>query len=278
MSEPDSDLSPSAYFRATTVGTREVLEPGESAASGWSATMMRGPAVSGALARAVEQVQLASGRDDLRPARWTVDLLAPSPRVPSEATTHVLQVSRRLMLISAELAHEGRTTARGTALFLKATENPDNPVWSSGTHWEPPPASLRPTGRDPSLYFSEDSGWSADQTRSQDGSRRRAWHLPIPLVEGEEITAFQVVASLADLTSLTANWGARGIAHINADITVAIARLPVTNELGIAALERIECDGIAIGTAVLFDRQGTLGTSVVSALANADKRIDLSAR
>jgi hypothetical protein len=263
----------SAFFRLVA----GFLAPQSTAASGWSSNTMRGLAVSGAMARAAEQIQHERGRLDLRPARWTVDLCSASPMQPLTAIAEVLQESGRLMLVATELQHEGRTTARGTALFLKVAESPDNPVWESGRRWGPPPRALDPHLDDPTLYFSEGAGWSADQSERQDARRKRSWNWAIPVVEGEHITPFQAVASVADLASMVANWGERGIAHINADITVAIARMPESSDIGLAALERVESDGIAIGTAAMFDRRGTIGTVVVSALANARKVIDLRA-
>jgi hypothetical protein len=267
-----------SYFRSSRKAGQEVLVPLSFAASGWNPRTVRGPAVSGLLAREAERLQHERGRQELRPARWTVDLCAPTRMEPLVVTSQVLQESGRLMLVSVEIESEGRTSARATALFLKPTQNVDNGIWQPGHTWELPPVDLDPPAVEPSLYCSDDAGWSAVQADCQDASRKRAWHRPTRLVEGEAISPFQTVASLADLASLATHWGAAGIAHINADITLAIARLPVTLEVGLAAVDRVETDGVAIGTAAMFDRQGTLGTVVVSALANADNIIDLRRR
>lgn len=269
---------PPPYFQITRRGGREVATPLESAASGWSAASVRGPAVSGVLARAAEHVQLECGRDDLRPVRWTVDLSAPTAMRAHVVRARVLQQSTRLLLVSADLECDHRTTAHARALFLKPTVNPGNDIWGRNRAWELPPAGLEPAADQPSLFASDGSGWSADRADVQDGTRKRAWHEPLPIVEGESISRFQAVASIADLASLVSHWGARGIAHINADITVAIARLPTTLALGLVAEERVEHDGIAIGTATMHDGQGTIGTVVTSALANAARTIDLQAR
>ena len=73
---------------------------------------------------------------------------------------------------------------------------------------------------------------------------------------------------------MVTNWGSHGVEHINADITLTLARLPVSREVGLAAVDRISAEGIAIGTATVFDRQGRLGTATVSALANTKRSID----
>ena len=40
-------------------------------------------------------------------------------------------------------------------------------------------------------------------------------------------------------------------------------------------IDRVEADGIAVGTAAVFDRTGTLGTVVTTSLANAKRTVDL---
>lgn len=90
----------------------------------------------------------------------------------------------------------------------------------------------------------------------------------MPVVEGEETSRLQMVAGVADVTNLVISWGSKGVEFINADITLAITRYPVTMEVGLSALDRTVCDGIAIGTAIVFDRLGQLGTATVVTLAS----------
>jgi hypothetical protein len=72
------------------------------------------------------------------------------------------------------------------------------------------------------------------------------------------------------------NWGSGGVEHINTDINLSLSRLPVSTEIGLAARERFAHDGIAVGTAVVFDREGPIGTSTVTALANARRAVDFT--
>ena len=104
------------------------------------------------------------------------------------------------------------------------------------------------------------------------------------LVEDERPTPFQFIASVADLTSLVVNWGTAGVEFINADIDLVLTRLPVSMEVGLSAIDRSEADGISVGTAVVFDRDGPFGNASVVAVANpvsgvdpANRRPDLSA-
>ena len=99
----------------------------------------------------------------------------------------------------------------------------------------------------------------------------------MPVVAGEPLTGFQAAAATADGASMVTNWGTRGIEHINTDITMTLAREPEGVEIGLLATDRVEHEGIAVGTAAVFDRRGPLGTVIVAALANARRTVDLSA-
>ncbi|MCX4095551.1 hypothetical protein [Nocardia sp. alder85J] len=66
---------------------------------------------------------------------------------------------------------------------------------------------------------------------------------------------------------LAANLGTRGLEFVNADITLALVRAPVGLELGIVADSRVAGAGPATCTALLYDRDGTVGTATISALA-----------
>ncbi len=57
-----------------TRGDGDVLVPTQLACSLWSDDQMHGVALSGALARSLERAVAETGRTDLRPARYTVDL------------------------------------------------------------------------------------------------------------------------------------------------------------------------------------------------------------
>lgn len=109
----------------------------------------------------------------------------------------------------------------------------------------------------------------------QSGERKQIWHLPMPVVHGEYLSPFQLAASVADVTNIVTNWGSEGLAYINADVTLHLSRLPVGMQVGLAALDHLEHDGIAVGTAAVYDREGPIGTASVSALANAYRTVDL---
>jgi len=267
-----------AYFSVRQARGPEILVPEPMAGRGWSADRMRGVAVSGALARASERAIAAAGRSDLRPVRWTLDLFRPATMRSCTTTATVVREGRRLCLVDATLEQDGTVVARAAALFLQVGETPRGEVWSPQHRLLPPPPELRPESTEPRLYFSEDVGWTGSPVDHQSRSRKQIWYSAVPVVHGEEPTAFQMVASVADVTNLVTNWGSAGLEFINADVTLAMSRLPTGTEVGLSALDHLEHDGIAIGTAIMFDRRGPIGTSSVSAMANAEHVVDLTTR
>ena len=254
--------------------------PTDVARSLWSGGQLHGVAVSGLLAQSLEAAVAELGRQDVRPARYTVDLFRPAAMQPCVTRTEVVRESRRLCLVDAVVEQGGVPVARASALFLKATEPAPGEVWEPEGSPGLPPEHLAPeTGRPrPPLFASEGIGWSDSFADHQNADRKTAWQTGLPVVAGEPLTGFVAAASIADAGSMVTNWGTRGIEHINTDITLTLARQPVGVEIGLSALDRVSSDGIAVGTVTVFDRSGRLGTGVVTSLANTAQGIDFAER
>jgi hypothetical protein len=251
------------------------LVPTGIARSMWSDNQMHGVAISGALSRAIEHCVDDAGRDDLRPARMTVDLFRPATMDPCLVTTEIVRQGRRICLVDALLTQDGQRVARASAIFLKPSSSAKGDVWAPTERPSPPPEDVAPVSSEPRVpYFHSDAGWTQTFGDHQDGSRKASWNTGIPVVSGEEVTPFQAVAAMADGASLVTNWGSEGVEYINTDITLTLARQPQGVEVGLAAVDRVEHDGIAVGTATVFDRAGVLGTAVVTSLVNARRTVD----
>ncbi|NPC97134.1 acyl-CoA thioesterase domain-containing protein [Nocardioides sp. zg-DK7169] len=278
-SSPDSPTGP-GYYRLDEA-TGELLAT-DLAASMWGENHLHGVAVSGAMARALEHRVAELGRADLRPARYTVDLFRPATTDPCVVRTEVVREGNRLCLVDATYLQDDVAVARASGLFLRATGSTAGETWSPGSGAEsdlvPPPLEIAPVTTEAHVPFihSDDVGWSQDFTQHQNASRKQSWSTGPSVVVGEAPTPFQAVASLADGASLVTNWGSLGVEHINTDITLVLAREPDGVSIGLAATDRREDGGIAVGTAAVFDRSGRLGTVVVSALANAKRVVDFA--
>ncbi len=252
------------------------LLPVDLARSLWSEDQMHGVALSGALARSLEQAVAAAGRSELRPTRYTVDLFRPARMAPCRITTTVVREGSRLLLVDAVLTQEGQPVARAGAVFLRPTTPATGAVWEPDAAFSPPPLDLAPVSDKPRvpLFSSELIGWSASFADHQNGERKMTWQTGVPVVPDEQPSGFVAAASVSDAASMVTNWGSQGVEHINTDITLTLARTPVSLEIGLAAVDRVSADGIATGTVTVFDRQGRLGTAVVSALANTKRSVD----
>ena len=212
---------------------------------------------------------------DLHPARYTVDLFQPARMSPCTVTTEVVREGRRICLIDATLLQDGERVARASCTFLLPTESPSGKVWTPDDHPKSPPEDLVPPSEEPRVpFFASDAPWSQSFPDHQNTGRKQTWQAGLPVVDGEPGTPFQSVASVADATSMVVNWGTEGVQYINTDITLALARPPVGREIGLSATDRVERDGIAVGTVEVFDRAGPLGTAMVTALANASRPVN----
>jgi hypothetical protein len=262
-----------AFF---TRGDGEALVPTELACSLWGDDQLHGVALSGALARSLEQAVRETGRSDLRPARYTVDLFRAARMQPCLLRTVVVREGRRLCLVDAILEQGGEPVARASGLFLQPSEPALGEVWEPDTVFDPPPLDLAPVSDEPRvpLFSSERLGWSNSFGEHQNGQRKMTWQTGMPVIPGEQPSPFVAAASIADAASMVTNWGSNGVEQINTDITLTLARPPASLEIGLAATDRVSNEGIAVGTATVFDRRGRLGTVVVSSIANAKRTVD----
>ncbi|GAA1159073.1 acyl-CoA thioesterase domain-containing protein [Nocardioides aquiterrae] len=253
------------------------LVPAPLACSMWSDDQMHGVALSGALAWAAEGALVRAGRTDLRPVRWAVDLFKPARMVPCTLTTEIEREGRRICLVDVILSQDGERVARGTATFLKPSETTEGEVWAPTDRPVPPPLDVvPPAGDEPRApYVKSSVDWSQNFLEHQNADRKASWSTSVPIVPDQPLTGLQAAAASADGTSMVTNWGSNGVEYINTDITLTLAREPEGIEIGLLATDRVEHDGIAVGTAAMFDRRGPLGTVMVAALANARRTVDL---
>ncbi|WP_435769908.1 acyl-CoA thioesterase domain-containing protein [Nocardioides sp. SYSU DS0651] len=243
----------------------------------WREDQMHGVAVSGLLARALEEAVAAAGRDDLVPARYHVDLFRPARMTGTSAAASVVREGPRLMLLDAVVEQDGEVVARAGATFLKPSAEPPGELWTAEERPSPPPADVAPVGGEHHVpIFASEKPWSDNFTEHQNAGRHATWQTAMPIVVDEECTPFQVAASIADATSMVTNWGSAGVAYINTDISLALARLPEGTSLGLRTTDHVAADGVAVGTAEVFDRRGPIGTATVTSLANSRRTVDFS--
>ncbi|WP_334026656.1 acyl-CoA thioesterase domain-containing protein [Nocardia terpenica] len=256
----------SGYF----VAAGEVFEPQAVAASQWSSDQVVGPALCGLLARELEN---RHGGGGLVPVRLTVDLFKPARMHRLAVTTRIVREGKRIRLADATVMQDEAPVARAALVFLRPAEQPPGVVWTRDHEPVPPDPGMAPPGHVP-LWSSDASGnWSAIPSGHEDSSRKRTWQRPLDVLAGEAGSPFVRAAMVGEQTSMVTNWSDLGVAFINTDLTLALARMPIGPDIGVEADNHLGGNGIAVGSATLFDRHGVFGTGLITAVANAGRRI-----
>ena len=238
------------------------------AGSHWGADQLNGPAVVGLAAQALES---HCGSADFMPARLTVDLFRAARGVPTAVSVRVVRDGRRVRSADCDVEQEGRLVARATLLQYRRSTAPPGQLWAPPTSFPFPPPL--PDGVQTAVH-SDAAKWSRSPGEHQNDSRKRFYNSAIDVVAGQPNSQFLRAVMVAEATSLVTNLGTHGIGYINGDLTVGLARLPIGEWIGVQADSHCATDGVAVGTATLFDQSGAFGSGMTTAVANPAAQID----
>lgn len=250
--------------------------PNRMAASQWSADQVVGPALCGLLARALDTEHATDG---FVPVRLTVDLFKPARMHELSVATTRVRDGKRIRLADAVVTQDGEPAARASVVFLQPSEQPPGDIWTRDQQPVPPSLEVAPPSEVPNapLWHSDDSAhWSRVPSEHENGSRKRSWQHPVNVVDGERPSPFVVAAMAAEQTSMVTNWSSAGVGFINTDLTLALVRMPHGADIGLEADNHLSRNGIAAGTATLFDRHGAFGSAMITAVSNAARQITAS--
>jgi hypothetical protein len=163
--------------------------------------------------------------------------------------------------------------ARATLLQYRRSAALPGRLWSAPTAFAFPPSlddgALTAVGSDA-------ADWSRSPGEHQNDSRKRFFNKAINVVEGEAISQFVRAVMVAEATSLVTNLGTHGVGYINGDLTVGLTRLPIGEWIGVRGDSHWSADGVAVGTATLFDRSGAFGSGMTTAVSNPLAQIDFA--
>jgi hypothetical protein len=240
------------------------LVPSAWARSPWSEDMLNGHHVGGLVAWGVQR---DSPEPDFQVTRLTVDMVRPVPMRPLRVLTRRVRDGRRLRAVDASVVDGDVEVARGSVLLLRRSEQPDGEPWAPEPWDVPPPEAIEgSTGGAMSFEIRPAGPWN--------GRQGRVWlRERVPFVAGEPLTPLLRAALMADFVSPLANAGADGLAFINADVTLYLARDPRGEWIGMESTGHLGGDGVGVGTAWMYDRDGRIGSCVAAALP--DPRIQL---
>ena len=255
-------MAPEPFFHQDSAGR---FEPNDICRGPWDPNSLHGRVVAGLLAREIESCW---GDPAFHCARFTVDLYRVPPFAPVEVTSNVVRDGNRIRVVDAEFTSGGTSIARASAVLLRKAENPEGTVWSPPAWQVPGPESLpAPQGDREPMWETRviDHGFGSTE-------QKRAWlRENRQLIDGVELTPFVRTAFAADFTNPFANSGSAGLQFVNADITLYLQRLPAGEWLGFEVTQHHAHEGIAVGECTIYDEQGAIGRSLVSALANRRK-------
>ncbi|MDQ0380902.1 thioesterase family protein [Amycolatopsis thermophila] len=241
------------------------LVPDAVSRSWWNPQMIHGRLLGGLAARALERAQAAPG---LHFSRLTVDLFRNAPLAPVSVETVRVRDGRRIRVADALVHGANGLVARATAVLLRSGEQPSAAVPSTPAWDAPPPEEL---------WEPREHGWAIwrfDErnrplTESRGAGRRRAWlRESRELVAGEALSPFVRAALAADTASPLAHASEHSLDFINADYTLSLSRLPLSDAIGVESTGHLSEDGIAVGHCTLHDTAGPIGFCHTTALAN----------
>ncbi|OBC08968.1 thioesterase [Mycobacterium sp. 852013-50091_SCH5140682] len=258
--------------RAThfTQSDQDRFVPTTFAQSHWGEDHLNGPALVGLAARALES---AYGVAEFLPARLTVDLFKAARGVPTTTKVALVRDGRRVRNSECELVQDGVTVAKATLVQYRRSSAPRGEEWFAAPEFAAP-ATLDATQR--TLMGSDEAGWGGTIADHQNASRKRFINRTISVVDGRPNSPFVRAAMAAEGTSLVTNLGTAGVGYINGDLTVALARLPLDDWIGVQADSHWAADGVAVGASTLFDSAGAFGTGLITAVSNPEAQIDFA--
>lgn len=226
----------------------------------WAPGTLSGPAIAGLLAQVLD----TEFGDGLVGTRWHCDMFRMVASGHLDVRTRLVRSGRRIRVAEAEIVQNDKTVVRAAVTFYHRAPQPDGVVWSD-PHVPAPPAPDAPR-----LAMAAGTGeYVSSDTPEQwaNAERKRVWTRGWRVLEGEETTPFARAAMVSDCTNLVTGMGTGGVETINGDVSMAIARAPRGDEIGLEADQFVIVDGISIASASMFDRDGRFGVCTVTGVA-----------
>lgn len=253
-----------------------LFHPADAAGSPWHPAVLHGGAATGLLGHAVEPL-LPAG---FVVTRVTMDLLRPVPKAPLAVHARLARDGNRLKIVEVEVTHQGKAVCRASAVLAK-TQRVDLPDYAPRPHPAPPGPDGLPQyaiqemldakGLDiPRGLHSRVEVRSREPWREQ--GRNMSWlRLPVEIVRGEPLTPFTRTCLLCDLGNGVAqlNLG-NATGMINADVTLALYRLPAGEWIGFESEAQVRSTGTGIVSSTLYDTEGSFGHVLQTVMVNRE--------
>lgn len=245
-------------------------EPTGLARGPWSPHALHGGPVAALLVHLADEAETPG---PMHPARATIELLRPVPLAPLRASVRIVRPGRKVQIVEASL-HAGESeVARCTLLRLRRAPValPDD-VRGGESSAPPGPAHAKPI---PAPWRGGEIAYHSHATEHR--VLRGTWeaHGPCtdwirvhaPLLPDVPLSPLARVAAAADFgNGIGSALPYDRFTFLNADLVLALHRLPVGEWVCLDAATWPGPDGVAIAESALFDEQGRLGRASQSVL------------
>ncbi|MFQ5523858.1 MAG: thioesterase family protein [Acidimicrobiia bacterium] len=246
-----------------------VYESTPIANAGWHDEGQHGGAIASLVVGHVEKLPTLA---PMEVARVTVELLRVVPLAPLRIETEVVREGKRIQIVEARVIDPGGTVVTvGWVQRLRAThlDLPDSARPGSTTLAPPeecPAVVDDPWGagrRDKPLFYQEAVELREIYGKFAEPGPAAIWvRLKVPLVAGEEPTPAQRAVAAADFgNGLSPQLDVAHWVFMNTDLTVHLARQPLSEWVALEARSRYTDTGRAISVGTLSDPTGWLGNS-----------------
>ncbi|MEO6501417.1 MAG: thioesterase family protein [Jatrophihabitantaceae bacterium] len=238
----------------------------------WSDELQHGGPPSALLVRLAEQLgAAAAGRGDLVSARIAAEFLAPVPVAPLTVSARVLRLARSAVLISAELAADGRACLQARVWLVPGDgpaapriDTADNDTADNDTADDP---LARPVFDMDGFPYARHLEWRAVSGAARRPGPASTWaRARVPLVAGEQPSSLQRLALVADsasgISSLV-DWDDWSFANV--DLDVHLMRQSQDDWVLMQAVTELG-SGLGMARSTLSDRTGVLGAGLQTLL------------
>lgn len=249
------------------------LVPTDRARGPWRPDALHGGPVAALVARAAES-HPGNEADGLQLARITLELLRPVPVAPLVLSSSVLKSGRKVQVLDLVVVAGGTEVAVARTLRLRRVAD-GRAVEPSTDEEPPPPPDVCPRrepmfNRYPAFHNEGVEMRFVAGTGDTPGPATVWFSLACPVVAGEEPTAWQRAAAVADFGNGVSNeLDFRTASFVNADLTVSLHRPPAGEWVCLDARTRFGTPGIGAAESALWDHQGRIGRAIQNLVVEA---------
>lgn len=236
----------------------------------WHPAHQHGGAVTGILTRALDRIECPV---PMRLARITIDMFRGVPLRPLCVEHAILRSGRRIQSVEARLLDADVVVARASGLRIRTTD--ELPEMFTGAARDPelgePPSGVPRRSREFEMPESPGFIRAVDietEMASECGVPASLWaRLRCRLVEGEDTTPIERLATIVDFASGTGNaMDYTKYTSINPDLTIHVLREPRSEWIGLRGTTLRAEDGIGQSASVVYDLDGPIARVQASLL------------